>query len=159
MIRIERRVPALKVSEIMTTQVRTARPDSPLRDAARLMSEAKISGLPVVDADGRLVGILTEGDILRVFRQVSIPFYIDILGGEFAIPGPHVLERQLEEVTAYRVDQLMTGHVFTASPDEEVADAARRMHARDVKLLPVVDGDGRLVGVISRADVVRAFAM
>ncbi|HVB10503.1 MAG TPA: CBS domain-containing protein [Bacillota bacterium] len=143
----------------MTQQVQTTRPEAGLREAAKQMTAAHISGLPVVDGDGRLAGILTEGDILRVFRQVSIPFYIDILGGEFSIPGPHVIERQLEEVTAYRVDQLMTRQVVTASPDEDVADAARRMHARDVKLLPVVDGDGRLVGVISRGDIVRTFAM
>jgi len=149
----------LKVSEVMTQQVQTTRPEAGLREAAKQMTAAHISGLPVVDGDGRLAGILTEGDILRVFRQVSIPFYIDILGGEFSIPGPHVIERQLEEVTAYRVDQLMTRQVVTASPDEDVADAARRMHARDVKLLPVVDGDGRLVGVISRGDIVRTFAM
>jgi len=149
----------LKVSEVMTQQVQTTRPEAGLREAAKQMTAAHISGLPVVDGDGRLAGILTEGDILRVFRQVSIPFYNDILGGEFSIPGPHVIERQLEEVTAYRVDQLMTRQVVTASPDEDVADAARRMHARDVKLLPVVDGDGRLVGVISRGDIVRTFAM
>jgi CBS domain-containing protein len=149
----------VKVSEIMTRRVRTARPDASLREAAREMSEGHVSGLPVCDASGRLVGILTEGDILRVFRKVSIPFFIDVLGGEFAIPGPHVLERQLQEVTAYRVDQLMTRQVVTARPDEEVAEAARRMHRHDVKLLPVVEADGRLVGVVSRADIVRAFAM
>ena len=149
----------MKVAEVMTARVVTTRPDASLQEAAQAMSGSKVSGLPVVDEAGRVVGMLTEGDILRLFRRVSVPFYIDILGGEFAIPGPGVLQHQLEEVTAYRVDQLMTRHVVTASPDEEVAEAARRMHGRDIKLLPVVDADGRLVGVISRADIVRAFAM
>jgi CBS domain-containing protein len=149
----------VKVSEVMTREVQTTRADASLRDAAKVMSGGHISGLPVVDEAGQVVGILTEADILRLFRQVSVPFFIDILGGEFAIPGPGVLQHQLEEVTAYRVDQLMTRHVVTASPDEEVAEAARRMHARDLKLLPVVDADGRLVGVVSRGDIVRTFAM
>ncbi len=149
----------MKVSEVMTRDVLTTRPDASLRDAAKVMSARHVSGLPVVDEAGQVAGILTEGDILRLFRRVSVPFYIDILGGEFAIPGPGVLQRQLEEVTAYRVDQLMTRRVVTAAPDEEVAEAARRMHGRDLRLLPVVDEQGRLVGVISRGDVVRAFAM
>jgi CBS domain-containing protein len=149
---------AVRVSEFMTRQVLTTRADASLRDAAKVMSSHHVSGLPVVDEAGQLVGILTQGDILRLFRKVSVPFFIDILGGEFAIPGPGTLQRQLAEVTAYRVDQLMTAHVVTAAPDEDVAAAARRMHERNLKLLPVVDGGGRLAGVISRGDIVRAFA-
>jgi CBS domain-containing protein len=149
---------AMRVAEIMTREVRTTRPEAPLREAAATMAAAGVSGLPVCDGDGRIVGMLSEGDILRLFQRVAVPTYVDILGGVFPIPPPAVLERQLREVTAYRVDQVMTRGAVTITPQAEVAEAARRMRARGVKRLPVVDEADRLVGIVSRADIVRAFA-
>ena len=139
----------------MTADVATVGPGTLLAEAARLMRERRVSGLPVVDA-GRLAGVITEGDMLRQLHRVDVPGYIDILGGVFPIPGSGHLERQLREITAYRVDQLMTRNVVTAAPDEDVAEAARRMERRRVRRLPVLDGTGRLVGIVTRSDLLRA---
>lgn len=146
----------LTVSEAMTQPVRTTTPDALLSAVARTLSEAHISGMPVCDAEGRLAGIVTEGDLIRILQRVSVPTYVDILGGVFPYPWPSALEKQLREVTAYRVDQIMTRHVVTVTPAQSLEEAARRMMERGVKRLPVVDDQSRVVGIISRADVVRA---
>lgn len=134
----------MKVKELMTQQVVTASPGMSLKEAARIMVNHKISGLPVVDVTGCLIGMVSEGDVVH---QESIRRPGSSLASLFrSSPRP-----------ALSVDEAMTTKVVTVGPDIDHAEAARIMEAREVKRLPVVDADNKLVGLISRSDLLRAF--
>jgi CBS domain-containing protein len=136
----------------MTRDVSTVTPATPLKEAAAVLARRGISGLPVVDADGLVVGVLSEADV--VVKQ-SGPR--EQHGGLFAWlvePPDPTLPAKLEATTA---GEAMTSPAVTIAPERPVRDAAVRMLDADVNRLPVVDGDGRLVGIVSRGDLVRAF--
>lgn len=126
----------MNVVDLMTTGVSTVTPDTSLRDAAREMFRSQVSGLPVTDDDGLLVGIITEADFLRL--ELS----------RFESDNPAAVES---------VGDIMTRAVETIGPNTPLVEAAKVMVVREVKRLPVVDDSDRLVGIISRMDVVNAF--
>ena len=125
----------MQVVDLMTTDVITVSSETGIRDAARLMFRNRVSGLPVTTADGMLAGIITEADFLRleVDRQEGAT--------------------ELGET----VGDVMSPGVVTTGPDTEIYDAAKMMTFQDIKRLPVVDDDARLLGIISRADIVSVF--
>jgi CBS-domain-containing membrane protein len=139
----------MKVRDLMTTDPLTATPEMLLKEAARLMVRNKVSGLPVV-SDGDLVGIVTEGDFLRQEANRDQPYRFSLLDALFG-DGP------ADPPAVETVAEVMTEHVITISPESSIGEAARVMANQRVKRLPVVDDDGILVGIISRADVVNAF--
>lgn len=126
----------MQVVDLMTTDVIKVSPDTPIKQAAQLMFRHRVSGLPVVDDAGRLAGIITEADFLR----------LEVARGEAADPAP------IESV-----GEVMSTGVVTAHPDEALSEAAKVMVVQDIKRLPVVDADDRLVGIISRLDIVAVF--
>ncbi len=140
----------MKVRDIMTTDPISVRPDTLLKDAARLMVRHKISGLPVVDVEGRIVGIVTEGDFLRQEATRDRPYRMSLLDALFG-------EGEPEGPSAEAVGEVMTEKVTTITPEATLGEAARIMSSRNFKRLPVVDSEGALEGIISRADVVNAF--
>ena len=119
----------------MTTEVISVSKDTGLREAARLMFRNRISGLPITEPDGTLTGIITEADFLRleVERQEGTRGQGDTVG------------------------EVMSRGVVTVRPEMEIYEAAKIMAVQEVKRLPVVDDDNRLLGVISRADIVSIF--
>ncbi len=144
---------ATKVGDVMTRQVVSAREDTPLKELARLMYEADVSGLPVVDADGRLVGIVSEADLLRAETQGPprrsrfLEWFID----------RERLERIERRSQDQRAGDVMTRDVVTTGPDVSVREAAKLLLESGVKRLPVVDGSGRVVGIVSRHDLLSPF--
>lgn len=140
----------MKVRDLMTTEPITATPETGLKEAARAMLDARVSGLPVVDGDGRLVGIVTEGDFLRQEATRDQPYRFSLLDALFGDQPP-------AHPGAETVGEVMTEQVLTVAPDTNLGEAARVMANRKVNRLPVIDGGGVLVGIISRADVMSAF--
>jgi len=139
----------MKVDQLMTRDVVTVTPETSLRDAASLLSTRKISGVPVVDGSGTVVGILSEADILA---KVS---------GERPRGGllGWLLETDVtlgDKIRARTVGEAMTAPAITIAPNRPVHEAAARMVSESVNRLPVVE-DGKLVGIVTRADLVRAF--
>jgi CBS domain-containing protein len=139
----------MKVIDLMTTEVVTIGADQTIKDAARLMVADRVSGLPVVDDSGRLIGIVTEADFLE--RQVDKESPSGGLLG--AVFGP-----QSSHADAVTVREVMSTNVITVAADAKVAEAARLLATNSIKRLPIVDGDGAVIGIISRADIVAAFA-
>jgi CBS domain-containing protein len=143
----------MKAGDLMTRDLATIRPDSPVIDALRVMLERRISGMPVVDAAGSLVGILTEGDFLRraeLDTERKRPLWL----AHLLSPG-----RLATEYTAAHgrsVEQVMTADVASVGEDAALADVVDLMERRGIKRVPVVR-DGRLVGLVSRADLLRAY--
>ena len=134
-------------ADIMTTAVDTIRPDALADDALRILGTHEITALPVVDGRGRLVGIVSEGDLLAggVARDPRSTLRRDD-GAAAPVPLPVV-----------RVGDLMTRPVVTAVPNQDVASLVGAMLARGIHSVPVVLG-ARVVGMLSRSDVVRALA-
>lgn len=140
----------MKVEDVMTKDVKTVTPETPLREVARILAENRVSGIPVVD-DGKVVGVVSEADIL-VKERGDKPGRSGLLG--LLLDSGRVLEAKLQARTA---GEAMTSPAVTIGPKRPVTEAAATMIEEQVNRLPVVDDDGRLVGIVTRADLVRAF--
>jgi CBS domain-containing protein len=140
----------MKVRDIMTTDPISVRGDTLLKEAARIMVRHKVSGLPVIDDDGRLIGIVTEGDFLRREASRDRPYRHSLLDALFG-------DAEELEAPAETVADVMTDKVVTIGADAGLGEAARLMTTRNIKRLPVVGEGGKLEGIISRADIVNAF--
>ena len=144
----------MKAVDIMTRRVITIREDATVRDAARLMLQDDLSGLPVVDHDGKLVGIVTEGDLLRRVEtgtEVRRPKWL-----EFLI-GPGVLADEYVRTHGRRLSEVMTKQVVTSGEDSELEDIVRLMERKRIKRV-VILRDGKIVGLITRNNVLQALA-
>jgi CBS domain-containing protein len=135
----------------MTTEVLTVGTGTPLKDAAALLAQHRISGLPVVDDERRVLGVLSEGDIL--YKETDAPDRKSFLERVLA-PGNGAFELKL---AARTVGEAMTAPALTIGPRRPVTEAATTMIEEGVNRLPVVDHEDRLMGIITRADLVRAF--
>lgn len=140
----------MKLHDLMTTSVITIGPEAPLKEAARRMIEAGVSGLVVTDDDGALVGVITEADFVKTESDRRARKRARLLRWFTADD-----EMPSEGRT---VGDVMTSHVITLPPDADHAEAARVMRNVGIKRIPVVDDDRRLLGLVSRSDILRAFA-
>ena len=142
--------------DLMTRTVATVHPETSLLAAVRLMAEKRISGLPVVDADGTPVGMLTEGDLLRWHGEFSErqQWWLDHLADGEALAPSFIKVLQAER---RKVGAVMTANVATIAPGTSAHDIARLFFEKGIKRAPVV-ADGRIVGLVSRSDLIRALA-
>ncbi len=147
----------MRVADVMTRAVVTVAPDTSVREIARLLWDHGISGVPVVDAAGALVGIVSEQDLLVRNANLHVPTYLRVLDVMIPMGDPRGFEDELRRALGATAADVMTHHVVTVAPDTDLADAATTMLERDVSRLPVVE-DGRVVGILSRADFVRLLA-
>ena len=136
----------MRATDIMTTKVVTVSPGNSIRHAAQIMLDHGVSGLPVVDDEGRLVGIITEGDLLRR-SELGLP------GIAASLPAEDYIRSH-----GWDVGDVMTADVTAIDPDVPIDRVAATMAENRVKRLPVVE-DGRLVGIVSRADLLRFIAV
>lgn len=137
--------------DIMTDRVLTVQPETSVREVAEMLVTHKISGVPVVDDKGVLVGIVSEGDLLCKEAGPTLPDGLCILG---AVIYYHGL-REFRKFAALDAQQIMTAEVITARPNAEVSDIARLMQEKHIKRVPIVDEAGKLVGIVSRQDIVQ----
>ena len=148
-----------RVSEIMDPNPVTVSPDTSVEDVVAALRKHELPGLPVVDADGQLVGIVTETDMVLQDDQgdLHIPHYVNLFGGTVFLESLHGYEDRLRKAFASSAKDLMTRDPDTVGPDTSVRAAARLIHEKGHNRLPVVE-DGRLVGVVTRLDVLGALA-
>jgi CBS domain-containing protein len=142
----------------MHRDVVTVRPEDDVKSLLRLLRKHELPGVPVVDDDGRVVGIVTEADLVISDENADLhlPHHIDLLGAVvFLGPVKHYEER-LRRAIASSVADMMTPNPVTVGPDESIQEAARTIARRRHNRLPVVDADGRLLGVVTRLDVLEA---
>lgn len=145
----ERIAGGIPVRDVMTKDVITVRMDADIYDAARLLSEHRISGMPVVDASGRVMGVISEADILSSAGMRKGHTFKDVLRHLLGEPLPSGKRGE-------KVGDIMSVPAITTGPDNDVRQVAAILNERRIKRLPVIDKSGRLVGIISRADIVRA---
>ncbi len=141
----------LTVGEIMQTDWPTLGPESTIEEAIKLFVEARISGAPVVEG-GRLLGIITEGDLIFQDADVKAPGFLDILGGMVPLGNTEEYRREALKSAGVTADEVMTTDPTTIAPEANLVEAATIMAEKRRKILPVVDGE-RLAGVITRMDI------
>jgi CBS domain-containing protein len=142
--------------DLMTRDVAVVHPETPLLEAVKVMAHRRISGLPVVDDAGAIVGMLSEGDLVRWHEGYTEKQarWLDMLAGGFAL-APDFLEGIREQHR--RVKFVMSSGATTVSEETPARDIAHLMHTMSIKRVPVVR-DGKLVGIVARSDLVRALA-
>jgi CBS domain-containing protein len=150
-------VDELKVRDIMTTAVITAKPGTTVRELADILAKNKISGVPVVDDRGRLLGMVSEADIILQDADLHFPYYVQFLESVIYLQSVHKFEERFRKAFGSKVSQIMTEDVASVSPDETVRDVATLMADRNVNRIPVTENGG-LVGIVTRGDIVRAIA-
>lgn len=146
------------VADIMTRDPIVVHPDTPLDEAITILAERRISGLPVVDASGYLVGIISEGDLMWRESGVTPPPYIMVLDSVIYLENPAKYQRELHKALGQTVGEVMTKNAHTIKPEKSLRDAAQLMHEKEVHRLPVLDPTGKVIGILTRGDVVRAMA-
>lgn len=142
------------VSEVMTTDVLCFSADENVSDATRRIVERGIDAGPVVDDDRHVIGLLSSGDLIMQAAELHFPAMFTILGATIENwREKRKFDRDVNKALGATVGEVMNAEVLTIGPDATIEEAATVMHDNDVSRLPVVDGIGRLVGIVSRWDV------
>lgn len=145
----------LTAKDIMTREVCTVREETDLKELAALFVEHNYKTLPVVDAAGKLVGVVSQTDLIEQDRPLHIPTVISLFDWVLYLESPKVFSDEVRKVSARKVGEICAREVITCSPDTPVEEVANLMVEHKVHLLPVLAGD-RLVGVVARFDLIRS---
>jgi CBS domain-containing protein len=149
----------MKVSEIMTTEVVAVKCETSVNEVAKVMGAKNISGVPVVDDDQHVVGIITELDLIVRNTRLEMPRFIEVLDwGRIPLERPGHAKERLQHMLGTQAADIMTEKVETIGPDAPVEDLAELMVKHRVNPVPVVDAEGKLIGIVSRADLVDMMA-
>lgn len=141
------------IKDIMTKEVIVVSKDDTVEKSANLLARYKLSGLPVVDNEGYIKGIITEGDLIKHNSKVEVPAFLEILGGIIYLDNPNKYLDNVKKSMGHFVQTVMTDDVTTISPDETVEAAASLLVRKKVSKLPVVDDAGKVIGIVSRRDI------
>lgn len=144
----------MKVREIMKREVVSIKPQDNALEALKQLFKMKISGLPVVDEQGKLQGMFTEKEVL----SYVLPSYIEKVGSFVYEENPKAARKKFSELSAITVSQLMRKEVITVGEETTLSEAARIMLTKKARRLPVIDKSGRVVGIVARCDVVESLA-
>lgn len=147
------------VADIMSRDPIVVRPETPLNEAIKILAERRISGLPVVDQHQKLVGVISETDLMWRESGATPPPYLMILDSVIFLENPAKYERELHKSLGQTVGEVMTSKdIVTVTPDKGVRSAAQLMNDRKVHRLIVLDAEGKVAGVVTRGDIVRFMA-
>ena len=146
------------IADAMTRDPVVVRAETPLNEAIQILAERRISGLPVVDNAGQLVGIISETDLMWRETGVTPPAYIMFLDSVIYLQNPAKHERELHKALGQTVGEVMSNDPISISPDKPLKEAAQIMHEKEVRRLPVVDDAGQVIGILTRGDIVQAMA-
>lgn len=139
----------------MTTEVITVSPETLVSELTKLLAGKNIGGVPVVDDDGRLAGIVTQSDLVERTKELEMPPAINILDFHLYFDLPSHLFKQVQKMLGATVADIMSPKPLTVSPDMSLRQIATLMDKQKVHTLPVMEG-GKLVGIIGKMDLVRA---
>ncbi|MBK5256420.1 MAG: CBS domain-containing protein [Vicinamibacteria bacterium] len=149
--------PLTRVEDIMTSEVVFVHPDATVSRIAQLMHEKAISGIPVVDEERRIVGLVTDLDLIVRNTRIDPPAFFPLLDGRIPLETASHFKKRIQHMVGSKARDVMTEEVLTVGPEEDIEALADLMVKRKVNPVPVVEG-GRLVGIVARADVIRWMA-
>jgi CBS domain-containing protein len=144
----------LKAKDIMTKEIITVTPGTEVVKAAKILLEKRINGLPVVDDNGKLVGILCQSDLIVQQKRIPIPSLFTLLDGFMPLNIMKRIDKEVEKIAAITVAQAMTPNPVTVDSETDIEDVARLMVDENYHTLPVVDGK-KLVGIVGKEDVLK----
>ncbi len=146
------------VADVMSRNPVVVQRETSLTEAIKILAERRISGLPVVDDSGKLVGIISETDLMWQETGVTPPAYIMFLDSVIYLQNPATYERELHKALGQTVGEVMSKDPITVSPDKSLRDAAKLMHDKKIHRLPILDSEGQVIGILTRGDIIRAMA-
>jgi CBS domain-containing protein len=148
----------MKTKDIMTKEVVTVKPEMTIEELARLFTKHDISGAPVVDEAGGLIGIVTENDLIKMEQRLHIPTIITIFDAVIYLGSSKKFEDDLKRMAATRVSDIYKKDVVTITENATIEEVATIMCEKDIHHLPVVK-KGKLMGIVGKKDIVRAISM
>lgn len=141
--------------DIMTTDVITVTADTTVEQLAKILVEKKISGVPVIDQSNRIIGMVSEADLIVRDSKLHIPSYLNIFGSMIFLENPKILDEEVRKAAAVKVPELMSKEVISVTEGTSIEEIATIMVEKKVNRVPVVQDD-QLVGIISRGDIVKS---
>ena len=147
----------LMAKDIMSGNVITIDKNASIEELSALLIEKKISGVPVTDENGIMVGIATEGDIIVKDTDLHFPRYFKLLDGIIYLESFTKFKNNLRKHLAIKVEEIMTRKVISASSDTKINDIAEMMVNNRVNRIPIVDENNKPIGIVTRADIVKSF--
>jgi CBS domain-containing protein len=141
----------------MTRDVVTVKPETSIEELASLLVKNEISGVPVVDDEGSLFGIVTENDLISRNKRLHIPTVVSFLDAAIYLESSRKFEEEVKRVAATKVGDICVRKVVTITEDTAVVDIATIMAEKKVHLLPVIES-GKVVGIVGKRDMVKAVA-
>lgn len=144
----------LKAKDIMTKEVITVNSDTEILQAAKILLDNHINGVPVVDDEGKLKGILCRADLIALQEKLPIPSFFVLLDSFIPLNFPQSIEKEVHKITAVKVRDAMTPHPITVEPETTLEDVATLMVKHNIHTLIVMDHD-KLVGIIGKEDILR----
>jgi len=146
----------LNASDIMTTEVITVKKQTPLKELAEILYKNHINGVPVLDDDGSLIGIICESDLIRKDKKLHIPTVVALFDAVFYLESSKNVEKEIRRINATTVEELFTREVVTVDEKTPIEEIATLMTQKKIYTIPVMDGK-RLVGIVGKGDVIRTF--
>lgn len=145
-----------RAKDIMTTNVVVARKDDSISDVAKILITEKIGGLPVVDDENRVIGVISETDIIKKEKYIEAPRFINFLQGMIFLEDMNKLEEDIKKVAAYKVEDLMSTDIAKVYEDDVFDGIANIMIKKSINRVPVVDKDNKLKGIVCRYDIIKS---
>jgi CBS domain-containing protein len=144
----------IKAKDIMTGEVVTVDPETEIIRAARLMLDNHLSGLPVVDKEGNLKGIICQSDLMAQQKKIPLPSFFVLFNSTISFPSQKTIESEVKKMAAFKVFEAMTPDPVTVDPETTLEEIATLMVKHNIHTLPVFD-QGKLVGIIGKEDILR----
>ncbi len=144
------------VKDIMSKDLVTVFETNTIEEVARIFIDKKISGMPVVDSQGKLVGVITEGDLVYQQKKLNPPVFLSFFDGVIQV-GKNAFFDEIKKISAFMVKDLMTKEdLIVAREDAELTDVATLMIENKVNRVPILDDQDKVVGIVTRYDLIRA---
>ncbi|HBB32984.1 MAG TPA: phosphoribulokinase [Cyanobacteria bacterium UBA8803] len=147
---------AKTVADVMTHDPIVVEPQTPIKEAMKIIAERRISGLPVVDTAGKLVGVISETDLLWQETGVEPPVYIVFLDSVIYLENPARYDQELHKALGQTVGEVMSRDPISVKPDQPLRKAAKLMQEKSIRRLAVTNDEGKVIGILTPADIVRA---
>lgn len=146
----------LTAKDIMQTQVITIEPEKNIIEAAKLMLEKNINGLPVINKENKVIGIITQSDLILTQKKFNLPSFFTLLDSFIPLTSLSKLEEEIKKMSAATVKEAMTKEPYCLSPTDTIEDIAQVMAEKKFHTLPVVDKEKKLLGIVGKADILKA---
>ena len=140
----------------MTTDVIVAKEEDSIADVAKLLIEERIGGLPVINSENKVVGIISETDIIKKEKYIEPPMFVNLLEGIIFLDDIRKMENDIKKVAAYKVEDLMSKDIIMVNENDSFDYVANIMIKKSINRVPVVDDDSKLKGIICRYDIIKA---